>query len=131
MKANIYGEMWVYFFLSCNGGELYKNNFYLYNLGENLLTVIWTLIILMAFWTRLSLLATVQESMGASPRSEFPDQESFVADDIEAVSHAELQEQLKGCLTEACFHHRVSLYHSAFMSFIFCIPEDFDLKEGI
>lgn len=48
MKANIYEEMWVYFFLSCNGGELYKNNFYLYNLGENLLTVIWTLIIPMA-----------------------------------------------------------------------------------
>jgi len=69
--------------------------------------------------------------MGASPGSEFPAQESSAADDIEMVYHAELQEQLRGCLTEACFHHRVSLYHSAFMSFIFCIPEDFDLKEGI
>lgn len=131
MKANIYGEMWIYFFLSYNGGELYKKNFCLCDLGENLLTVIWTVIILLAFWTRLSFLATVQESMGASPRSEFPAQESSVADNIEVVYHAELQEQLKGCLTEACFHHRVSLYHSAFMSFIFCIPEDFDLKEGI
>lgn len=130
MKANIYGEMWIYFFLSYNGGELYKKNFCSYNLGENLLTVIRTLIILMAFWTRLSFLATVQESMGASPRSEFPAQEFFVADDIEAVYHAELQEQLKRCLTETCFHHRVSLYQSAFMSFIFCIPEDFDLKKG-